>query len=254
MAAMHVLPAMHVLQSIHFPQLAAAAPLHPEACDASSFKIDLGSTRCPGLPKQEGIASAAECLQACCKAGTGACSAWQWCEPGKACAQSFWAETGAFYAGSDLDGWPQIANLSVAEAACSKSASCVGITYHSTQLHPTVPLKIYLKKAGAGLDNDPGWSRHVRASSGCYMGAVQDTSGCSNASEGWSAKAMAPLSDFYYTHFHAQPLKNWLNDPNGPMFFAGMYTLPMLRHQARPRRGYPHPMASTLLLSGFGRR
>mmetsp|Transcript_2535 Transcript_2535/g.3662 ORF Transcript_2535/g.3662 Transcript_2535/m.3662 type:complete len:491 (-) Transcript_2535:183-1655(-) len=29
----------------------------------------------------------------------------------------------------------------------------------------------------------------------------------------------------YYTAFHAQPLKNWLNDPNGPLYYNGRYHL-----------------------------
>merc|ERR1719201_2126668 len=36
---------------------------------------------------------------------------------------------------------------------------------------------------------------------------------------------VAAGSDPFYTHFHAQPIKNWLNDPNGPMFFNGYYHL-----------------------------
>jgi beta-fructofuranosidase len=39
----------------------------------------------------------------------------------------------------------------------------------------------------------------------------------------WAANVNAV--DNFYTHFHAQPLKNWLNDPNGPMWFNGNYHL-----------------------------
>jgi len=35
----------------------------------------------------------------------------------------------------------------------------------------------------------------------------------------------AQAFDPYYTAFHAQPLKNWCNDPNGPMFINGTYHL-----------------------------
>jgi sucrose-6-phosphate hydrolase SacC (GH32 family) len=37
--------------------------------------------------------------------------------------------------------------------------------------------------------------------------------------------ATASSDDRFYTGFHAQPLHNWLNDPNGPMFFNGNYHL-----------------------------
>jgi hypothetical protein len=36
---------------------------------------------------------------------------------------------------------------------------------------------------------------------------------------------VAPPAGPYYTHFHAQPLANWLNDPNGMMHYAGKYHL-----------------------------
>lgn len=39
---------------------------------------------------------------------------------------------------------------------------------------------------------------------------------------GMFATALA-VNDHFYTHYHAQPLKNWLNDPNGPMYFNGRY-------------------------------
>ena len=36
------------------------------------------------------------------------------------------------------------------------------------------------------------------------------------------------MSDPYYTAFHFQPLKNWMNDPNGPFYDAdaGLYHNP----------------------------
>mmetsp|Transcript_20159 Transcript_20159/g.28119 ORF Transcript_20159/g.28119 Transcript_20159/m.28119 type:complete len:609 (-) Transcript_20159:476-2302(-) len=34
-----------------------------------------------------------------------------------------------------------------------------------------------------------------------------------------------PDSSGFYTGFHAQPFRNWLNDPNGPMFYNGTYHL-----------------------------
>jgi len=39
------------------------------------------------------------------------------------------------------------------------------------------------------------------------------------------ATVVSSFDDHFYTHYHAQPLHNWLNDPNGPMYFNGKYHL-----------------------------
>ena len=98
--------------------------------------------------------------------------------------------TGALAAGKDLDGWPRNDTIDVAEAACLANASCVGLTYHSSDLHPpkTTVLKLYLK-FGAGSTGDTSWSRHMKGHAGCFTG-ILDTS-CANAT-GWRSAALKP--------------------------------------------------------------
>jgi beta-fructofuranosidase len=60
------------------------------------------------------------------------------------------------------------------------------------------------------------WTPALRLKESIENGVVEERDG----------QGVAPLaSDYYYTHYHAQPLKNWLNDPNGPMWFNGVYHL-----------------------------
>lgn len=47
-------------------------------------------------------------------------------------------------------------------------------------------------------------------------------------------------ADPFYTGFHAQPLKNWLNDPNGPMYFNGYYHLFFQYNPEGPKWGDMH--------------
>lgn len=164
------------------------------SCNASEqhgsiYSRNLGNTHCPRLPKQANVDSAEECLAACCAAGD-ACETWQWCEAGKACEEGFWPQPGALARGNDLPGWPKNTTIAVAEAACSTNASCVGLTYHSTALAPgSTILKIYLKTATATA-NDPSWSRHMKASAGCYTGRLDAS--CANATDGWRSHALPP--------------------------------------------------------------
>ena len=166
------------------------------ACASTTFSLDLGNTHCPQLKKTHGL-SADECMQSCCGEGD-ACETWQWCEAGKACALGFWAQPGALSVGNDLAGWPKNTTIDVAEAACAASEVCVGITYHSNLLHPgATPLKFYLKSSGSASLTDPSWTRHVKASPGCYTGRLD--SSCANATEGWSSHAVSRMPLYYYT-------------------------------------------------------
>ncbi|KAH1034290.1 hypothetical protein AAZX31_20G026600 [Glycine max] len=38
-------------------------------------------------------------------------------------------------------------------------------------------------------------------------------------------EAVSVRGDYHRTGFHFQPLKNWMNDPNGPMYYNGVYHL-----------------------------
>jgi hypothetical protein len=160
------------------------------ACDASSFTRDLGNTHCSaGVKFTQSPSTAEECAAACCSQGDG-CETWQLCDAGTPCAAGFNAMTGALAAGKDLDGWPRNDTIDVAEAACLANASCVGLTYHSSDLHPpkTTVLKLYLK-FGAGSTGDTSWSRHMKGHAGCFTG-ILDTS-CANAT-GWRSAALKP--------------------------------------------------------------
>ena len=57
---------------------------------------------------------------------------------------------------------------------------------------------------------------------------------------GMAVVAMAAAADPFYTHFHAQPLKNWLNDPNGPMYINGKYHLFFQYNPNGPKWGDMH--------------
>ena len=159
-------------------------------CSASTFPLNLGNTHCPRLAKQDATSMEA-CMEACC-AAVDACDTFQWCEAGRLCEKGFWGQPGALARGSDLDGWPRNTTIDAAEAACGLSAACIGLTYHSTEMHPPTSktLQFYLKTKGAGYTSDTSWSRHMKASAGCYTGLLD--SSCANASDGWSSHAMRP--------------------------------------------------------------
>lgn len=160
-------------------------------CGAQTFPLDLGNTHCSTSAKVAAAKSADECMQACCAAGD-SCETWQWCDAGKACTKGFWAQPGALARGGDVDGWPRNSTVAAAEAACAASSACIGLTYKSADLHPTgaMILKVYLKNSSSGTVKDSSWSRHMKATPGCVTGKVDQS--CSNATDGWGARAMLP--------------------------------------------------------------
>ena len=191
--------------------LAASARHATATCDARSFSLDLGNTHCPTLAPVESAATADACMQACCAEGD-VCETWQFCETGKPCAHGFWPQPGAFAIGHDLDGWPKNTTIDLAQTACQANASCIGLTYHSSDRTPSnkTILHIYLKtSAEEPTLLDPSWSRHVKAAAGCYIGRLDDL--CANSSEGWQSRAL-PLQfmNIKFTHF---------GYPNQPRFF-----------------------------------
>lgn len=180
---------------LHAMMLATASAASAVVCSAATFPLDLGDTHCEGFPlARNNVNSSSGCLAACCAAGD-ACETWQWCEEGHSCTQGYWSQSGTYGAGSDLDGWPQNTTVAVAEAACSASPACVGLTYKSPDLHPAAAtLHIYLKNSSTGPMPDAIWSRHVKARAGCAIGKLG--SSCRNSSAtGWSSHAMAPRPD-----------------------------------------------------------
>lgn len=114
---------------------------------------------------------------------------------------------GALPAGNDI----QQGNHTLLQAVtiCNGLEACHGFTYKSNEEMPLTGIEhIYFKSGNAGVNQDGGpWSSYLR-----------DT---------YFPPTPAPppplKNDYFYTHFHPQPLKNWLNDPNGPMFFNGNY-------------------------------
>jgi beta-fructofuranosidase len=43
-----------------------------------------------------------------------------------------------------------------------------------------------------------------------------------SAAEPAAAAAAAAASDPFFPTFHVRPAANWINDPNGPMYFNGV--------------------------------
>ena len=168
----------------------AAAATFSRACDAKTFSRDLGNVHCTSARRVK-AATAQECAQACCSAGE-ACQTYQWCEEGRPCADGFDAQPGALSRGNDISGWPRNTTLGVAEAACRTDPACIGLTYHSDELHPSAStvLHIYLKNESSGAMQASTWSRRLKTSAGCYLGRVDAT--CNASTDGWSSRAMPP--------------------------------------------------------------
>ena len=91
---------------------------------------------------------------------------------------------------------------------------------------------------GAALGRPATWrqaaSRCVHARSILSKGRLSAASNVPNATSGVASGAAPPLpptpardpSDKYYTAYHFQPLKNWMNDPNGRAYDYPRGSLP----------------------------
>eukprot|EP00966_Prymnesium_polylepis_P281953 6515347-Prymnesium_polylepis.1 len=99
-------------------------------------------------------------------------------------------------AGGDIFPTPQSLTPSEALARCAALDSCVGYTFTGLP-NSTAPVAVSFKNRTSEVKG-----------------------GGSNC---WSYRKYFPLSaDPYRTALHFQPSANWMNDPNGPMWYNGL--------------------------------
>jgi hypothetical protein len=85
-------------------------------------------------------------------------------------------------------------------AACAQRSDCLGVTAQSKVANSTVAIPTLL------------------------MNTTDEVHGGGSGS--WSYRKSYPLAaDPYRTGFHFQPTGQWMNDPNAPMFYNGLYHL-----------------------------